>query len=152
MKLIIKICFILSILLINVKTSFATESKADELGLFTSVASICPFSKEHLDEVISGEFIRARLKPSSSLLYNLNVNVHCMEMTNKAGYKTGFSVSYEIRYGTQLNDGTDVLIEYPNYGSMLIGGKSSSSSLFFINAIKNDASLALTDYLKKIME
>ncbi|HHF2889580.1 TPA: hypothetical protein ACPJZ3_001632 [Vibrio diabolicus] len=152
MKLIAKLSFILFLLLINTKISFAAESTHNELGLFTTVDTTCPFSREILDDMIIGEFIRAGLKPSRNLLYNLNVNVNCLEIINEGGRKTGFSVSYEIRYGTQLDDGTNVLIEYPNYGSNLIGGPSASSSLFFVNTIKNSTSSALTDYLKKITE
>ncbi|ELH9637716.1 hypothetical protein V4F49_001985 [Vibrio parahaemolyticus] len=152
MKVIFKLFFILLLLVINTKVSFAIENKLHDLGLFTRVDSLCPFSRESLDEIVNGEFIRARIKPSKNLLYNLNVDVKCLEISNESGYKTGFSVSYEIRYGTQLDDGTNVLIEYPNYGSMLIGGPTASSSLFFMNAIRNSTSSALTDYLENILE
>ncbi|OCH06588.1 hypothetical protein [Aliivibrio fischeri] len=138
--------------LINIKASFAAEEKVDQLGLFINVNQNCPFTIEQINNAIEGEFLRARVEPSNNLLFNLNVDISCLKITNEGGNQTGYAVSYDIRYGTQTENGTNVLIETPKYGSMLIGGPASSSSLFFINAIKDSTYLALTDYLKMMME
>lgn len=139
-------------MLINTQTLFAAEEKVEQLGLFTNVASACPFSVDQVYDVLEGEFLRARVKPSDNLLFNLNVNVSCLAIINNAGKQTGYAVSYDIRYGTKIEDGTNVLIETPQYGSMMIGGSDSGSSQFFIDGIKNSTSSALTDFLKMTME
>ncbi|MFA0030084.1 hypothetical protein AB4348_15945 [Vibrio breoganii] len=136
----------------NLQPVLANEGDADKLGLFVSVSSECPFSQSQIVNAVEGEFLRARVKPSSNLKTNLTVHVMCLGITNTGGTKTGYGVSYEMRYGTQLSDGTNVLIEAPNFGQILIGGPTSSSTTFFVNAIRDSASHALTDYLKMIMK
>ncbi|MGF1704208.1 hypothetical protein L4D09_28385 [Photobacterium makurazakiensis] len=152
MKHKIKVIVSIAAVLMSLQTSFAAEDKSDQLGLFTTIASDCPVSRTQVDNAIEGEFLRARIKPSRSLDFNLNVNVSCLSINNVAGNHTGYAINYEIRYGTQIEDGMNVLIETPSYGSMLIAGPNSSSSQFIVNAIKESTSSALTDYLKMIME
>ncbi|GEK14662.1 hypothetical protein [Aliivibrio fischeri] len=148
----IKRFLIATAILMNTQATFSAEEKVEQLGLFTNVGSACPFTIDQVYNAVEGEFVRARVKPSDNLLFNLNISVSCIAITNQAGNKTGYAVSYDIRYGTKMEGETNVLIETPQYGSMLVGGDGAGSSLFFINAIKNSTSSALTDFLKMTME
>ena len=132
--------------------SWMKQANPNSLGLFVWVSSQCLFQEADLVSRIEGEFLRARLKPSKSLLFNLTVNVRCMSITNNGGNLIGHVVSYEIRYGAKMPNGENVLYEIPNHGSMLVGGTVSESKQYFINAIRDDVSLSLTDYLKANFE
>lgn len=126
----------------------ADSSSSDSLGLDVWVNSSCPFSQSELRNRVEGEFVRARMKPTNSRDFYLVINVSCMNIENRSGHSTGTAVSYETRLGFENDDGDSMLFEYPNFGSMLIGGKDASSSSFFLNAIRDSASNALTEILK----
>lgn len=120
----------------------------NNLGLFVGVSSECPFQQADIANRIEGEFLRARLKPTKSLIFNLTVYIRCMPVENNGGRLMGHVVSYEIRYGSQMPNGEDVLYESPNHGSMLIGSTDAESNQYFIDKIKDSVSMSLTDYLK----
>ena len=124
------------------------QTNRDNLGLFVWVSSSCPFSEEVLVNRIEGEFLRARLKPTKSLDFNLTVNVRCMSVNNKAGTSLGNVVSYEIRYGSRMPNGENVLYETPDHGSMLTGDNDAGSTQYFVTTITDSVALSLTDYLK----
>lgn len=124
------------------------QANPNNLGLFTGVSSSCPFSEEALANRIEGEFLRARLKPTKSLDFNLTVYVRCMSVKNKGGTSLGSVVSYEIRYGSQMANGENILYESPNHGSMLVGSNDASSTQYFITTITDSVAQSLTDYLK----
>lgn len=124
----------------------------NSLGLFAGISSQCPFQESDIVNRIEGEFLRARLKPTKSLRFNLTIYVRCMSVENRGGNLMGHVVSYEIRYGSQMPNGENVLYESPNHGSMLIGSTDAESNQYFINAIKDGVSMSLTDYLKANFE
>lgn len=122
------------------------QDDPDRLGLYLSVSKDCPISRSELLSRVEGEFLRARITPTDSLLLNLTVSVLCLEATTRGGTSIGHAVAYEIRFGTQTPAGSNVLYETPNYGSMLVG--NSDAKQFFVDAIRDDVSVALTAYLK----
>ncbi len=124
------------------------QPNPNDLGLFASVARSCPFTEEALVNRIEGEFLRARVKPTKSLAFNLTVNIRCMSIEDKGGTLMGNVVSYEIRYGSKMPNGEFVLYESPNHGSMLVGGKGTDAKQYFISTITDDVALSLTDFLK----
>ena len=128
------------------------QNDPDRLGLFVGVSSDCPFSKEDIENRVKGEFLRARLKPTSSLTLNLTVSVSCMPLKTEHGSQTGYAMNYDVRYGTTLPGDVYMLYEFPNYGSLASAGKDGNARMFFINAITEKVSLALTDYLKANFE
>jgi hypothetical protein len=128
------------------------QTNPNSLGLFAWVSSSCPFTEAELVNRIEGEFLRARLKPTKSLSFNLTVNIKCMSVENKGGTLLGNVVSYEIRYGTKMANGENVLFESPDHGSMLVGSNDVSSTQYFISTITDGVALSLTDYLKANFE
>ncbi|GAL33617.1 hypothetical protein JCM19240_2313 [Vibrio maritimus] len=72
-----------------------------------------------------------------------------MKLSNTNGRHTGYAVSYEIQLGIHdpSNDMT-LLLSEPNFGSMLAGGKGEDARQFFLNAIRDDVSSAITFYYK----
>jgi hypothetical protein len=125
------------------------QEDPNSLGLYVTVNTDCLFTEQELTEVAEGEFLRSRIKATRSLDLNLTINIICMKVTSKNSSSLGSTVHYEIRYGTLLSDG-NVLYEIPNYGSMLVGDDSSKQ--FFIGAIRESITKAITDYLKANFE
>jgi hypothetical protein len=149
MKWVVSFCLILlSYSVCAEPKPWMKQANPNNLGLFVWVSSSCPFSKEDLTNRLEGEFLRARLKPSLSLFFNLSVNVRCMSIKNVGGTNMGSVVSYEIRYGTLMPNGANVLYETPNHGSILVNSKGSESTSYSIKSITDDVSVSLTEYLK----
>jgi hypothetical protein len=149
MKWAISLCLaILPLLAVAQPKEWMKQTNPNNLGLFAWVSSSCPFGEDGLVNRIEGEFLRARLKPTKSLIFNLTVNVRCMAVKNIGGTLMGNVVSYEIRYGAKMTNGENVLYESPNHGNMLVGSNDASSVQYFITTITDDVALSLTDYLK----
>ena len=149
MKWIVSLCFVLlSFSVFAEPKNWMKQANPNSLGLFVWVSNSCPFTEEGLVNRIEGEFLRARLKPTKILDLNLTVNIRCMSVKSKGGALMGNVVSYEIRYGSIMANGENVLYEAPNYGTMLVASNDASSKQYFINTITDDVALSLTDYLK----
>jgi hypothetical protein len=122
------------------------QSDPNSLGLFIGMTDDCPMTLEELKSLAEGEFLRARIKQTESLAFNLTANIACMTTENHGGETTGYAVSYEVRYGTQMPSGGNVLYEIPDYGVLLIGGPDEKK--FYLDHIRDSIADALTDYLK----
>ena len=103
----------------------------DEFGLFVLAGKHCSFTTEKLRSIIEGEFLRARLKPTDYVAFNLTVSATCA--------KDATAVAYDIRFGTD-----DMLYEIPTYGGLSTGGSDD----YFLKAIKLGVESALTDYME----
>ncbi|WP_102341177.1 hypothetical protein [Vibrio cyclitrophicus] len=123
------------------------SSEALSLGFFLTVTEDCPLEYSTLKHGLDGEFLRARISPSKDLDQNLSVYVKCMPVRSGSSVHTGYAINVDIRFGTRLTSGENVLLEIPNYGALLIGGTTDSARLYFTNYIKEGVSTALTDYL-----
>ena len=119
----------------------------DSLGVFIDASPQCPFSQDELKGKIQGEFIKARVKPSQDLTHFLRISLHCIEITQGNGFKTGVALHQDIRFGTTLDSGAVVLEEH-NRGMMLVGSDDISSKVFFFNSIKDIVSEALITYIE----
>lgn len=149
MKLSVSLCLLLlAFPAIAEPEAWMKQSNPNNLGLFVGVSSTCPFSGETLANRIEGEFLRARLKPTKSLDFNLTVYVRCLAIENNGGTPLGNVVSYEIRYGSIMANGANVLYESPNHGTILVAGNDASSTQHFITTITDSVAQSLTDYLK----
>lgn len=117
------------------------------LGFFLTVTEDCPLDYSTLKHTLDGEFLRARILPNKDLDHNLSVYVKCMPIHNGNSSQSGYAINVDIRFGTRLSNGEYVLFETPNYGSLLVGGTTDSTRLYFTNYIKEGVSTALTDFL-----
>lgn len=126
--------------------SKSTQS-SDTLGLFVSVGEKCPFDSQELREKVIGEFVKARVNPTSDTSLFLDVIISCLQIENGNGYVTGYSVNADIRFGTSLDSGAQ-LVERYSRGTMIVGSDSADSELFYFNAIKESVSDVLVEYLK----
>ena len=148
-KCIVSLCFVLlSLSVFAEPKSWMKQAKPDSLGLFVSVSPKCPFTDKELVNRFEGEFLRARLKPTNILDFNLTVNIRCVSVKTKGGSFMGNVVSYEIMYASIMANGANILYERPNYGAMIVGDNKASSKQYFINTITDSVALSLTDYLK----
>lgn len=121
------------------------QKDPNSLGLFVAVDEECPFSEEEVTNVLEGEYLRARIKPTQSLVLNITVSVTCVLIEDDESVM-GYAVSKQVRFGTRLTNGSLVLYEMPDYGSLDIGG--TDSKRFLMNSISDAVSSAITDYLK----
>ncbi|ELI1830351.1 SPOR domain-containing protein [Vibrio fluvialis] len=143
-----------SILLVTlVISSSLSYSKSiqssDSLGLFVSVGEKCPFDSQELREKVIGEFVKARVNPTDDTALFLNVDISCLQLKNGSGYVNGYSVDADIRFGTSLHSG-EQLVERFSRGTMMTGSDSADSELFYFNVIKERVSDVLVDYLKEL--
>jgi hypothetical protein len=122
------------------------QANLDSLGLFVFVKD-CPMPEESVTSMAEGEFLRARLKPTRSLAMNLTVNVICSETETTEGRKIGYSAAYHISFGTRAA-GTNVLFEEPSAFGLLSGGPDGARK-YFLEALREQVSDLLTDYLKE---
>jgi hypothetical protein len=122
------------------------RSDPNSLGLFVGLTDDCPITLEEVQSRAEGEYLRARIKATESLAFNLTVNIACMTTENQAGEMTGYVIAYEVRFGTQTAAGANVLYELPDYGLLLSGGMDEKK--FYLDHIRDSVSNALTDYLK----
>jgi hypothetical protein len=122
------------------------RSNPNSLGLFVGTTDDCPMTLDEVQELGESEYLRARIKPTESLAFNLTANISCMTTENQNNEMTGYAISYEIRFGTQTSVGDNVLYEFPDYGALLIGPPEDKR--FYLDHIRDSFSRALTDYLK----
>ncbi|CAH7084404.1 SPOR domain-containing protein [Vibrio chagasii] len=130
-----------------IKFTSVALANDDSLGLFIDASPQCPFSQDELMGKIQGEFVKARVKPSQDRIHFLRISLHCIEITQRNGFKTGVALHQDIRFGTTLDNGTVVLEEH-NRGMMLVGSGDVSSKVFFFNSIKDIVSEALITYIE----
>ena len=119
------------------------------LGLFLTVDDDCPFSKEELETVIEGEFLRARLIPVKTLSLSLDTSVICMKLINRNDVRTGTAVTIFTRYSSYEGSavgGRDFVKH--NRFNMLSVGTDATGKPFILNAVKESVSEALTYYLR----
>lgn len=125
--------------------SWMKKENSSELGLYVDTHTSCPFSNADIKNLIEGEFLRARIKPTADLDLYLQISVTCMN-AESGSRQLGYAVHYDIIFGTLTANYGLMHHASPSYGSMLLGGMNDIS--FLKNAIRDSASNALTDYLK----
>lgn len=125
----------------------ASGQKSDTLGLFVSSSEDCPFDSQELREKIEGEFVKARINSTDNETSFLDVFVSCMQIKNGNEYVYGNSISVDIRFGTTLESGQQV-VERFSRGTMMYGSDKEDSKLFYFNVIKDKVSDALVVYLQ----
>lgn len=125
------------------------QNNPNSLGLFTTIEGNCPFSTEEINSRIEGEFLRARIKPTKDLLMNLNVEVLCLMTKNNGGQQQGYAVRTNMRFGTNKLIYGDVNVQYdePQFNILLVAGRDNKK--YIIDSITNNASDAITEYLRE---
>lgn len=118
------------------------QENPNELALWVSVSSDCPFTREEILNGTEGEFLRARIKPVlSGAGFNLTVAIHCMKVETQGGSHIGFATFSDVRFGRGL-----FLYDVPWYGGLYTIGPDGASKVK--NVVEEIVSNALTDYLK----
>lgn len=117
------------------------------LGLYVWVSEDCSFSEDDVLQRVSGEFRKAKIKPTNSLELNLTLNIDCLRIENNDNERLGTAMYIETRFGTQLNDGSNVLYEAPNYGKFLVASSDERKN-YFLNEIQKSAGSAIKDYVR----
>lgn len=127
------------------KISFLKQNEPSNLGLFVWVSEDCPFNENMAIQRVVREFKRADLTATENLNFNLTVNVDCMTITNESDKPLGVTTYIETRWGTQTNQGFNVLYEEPNYGTYMISSSDQPNS-HYMSKIAESVQDALKDY------
>lgn len=123
----------------------------NELGLFVSTTPECPFTEADITSMAEGEYVRARVKPTEDISWNLTLTVECMT-TSVSERQVGWAMVVNLRFGTSLRPFVFVLYEGANYGTLAVGPDDTSGTLYLRNIVKAQVEEALTDYLKANIE
>jgi nitrate reductase NapAB chaperone NapD len=121
---------------------------SDDLAFQAIIDESCPLDSNEILRKLDGEFTKARITPNEEGNGFLALAVSCMPVSNGTGSTLGYSMHVDLRFGYLLENGTPV-VEQGNRGSMLVGGDSADSSLFYMNAIRDILSDALVAFIQE---
>lgn len=124
------------------------SGKPNELGLFVNSSERCPISTDQLREIVEGEFLRARIKPTENLSLNLTVNLQCLSIETEGDTALGFAVKLDVQFGSySIDHGIDnFLYDSPSFGGMFIDGIDSDR--YTRDGIRKNVGNALTAFLE----
>lgn len=152
-------CYVLAVLLMfGVTETQASESFAPWLvrADFESALSYaaltwgeCPISDEELNDLVSDEFLRARLKRANSLTFFLQVEIHCWSQHYLNGETAGTAIFSSVGFSS-LTDFAKGSIDYSKHSSVrgLQTGADHSEILFLKSILREEVSSTIAQYLR----
>ncbi len=127
------------------------QEDPNSLGLFVFVYGECPFSKDEVNEIAEGEFLRSRISPTKDMQLNLTLSISCLTEHFKSGEVRGVALASNLRFATRIG-GFHMLYEDPDYSTVLAAGPQADDKQFLLDSLRNDVGKAVTDYLRANFE
>ena len=132
----------------------------NSMGLFAYANGDCPFKIPDLKKQAEGEYLRARIKPTEDISkLSISILASCLEISQGTGLnkeRRGYAMTYSIDFTIPMALPVPAYVSYRDsivYGGIVVSGSNKGEAkTYFLTSIREDLSIALTDYLKANLE